>query len=410
MPDPAPSRPDIGRLLPLYLVIFVAFIGYAMMITLFAPMLMQDNGFLPPGTGVGARTALIGVLLGIYPAGQFLGAPVIGVLSDRFGRKPVLLVSLVASMLAYGVVALGMLARSIPVIALGCAIGGLSESNIAIVQSAIADVTAPAERGRLIAWTYSATSVAYIVGPILGGQLAAWTGWSVPFWITAALLGATAVFVMLRFRETHQAETGGRLEYLAGLRNLGSVLTDRPIRLFYLVNFLFYLSLFGYFRSILIYMTNEWHMPEQQSTLWYAYIGVMSLTASLLLVGPLSKRLGMQRLAVGSAVVSGLLMILVVFPRQPGWMVLTAGPCSLIGTLTLAACGTILANAVTTDREGRVMGNNQALQVGGEALGAALGGVLAAIVVPLPLVAFGLLMIGTGVVLSLRTARVAATA
>ncbi|MEF0944054.1 hypothetical protein, partial [Rhizobium sp. BR 362] len=64
---------DIKALLPLYLVTFIGFCGYSLMITLFIPMLMGDNGFLDPGTTAGQRSAVIGVLLAIYPLGQFLG-------------------------------------------------------------------------------------------------------------------------------------------------------------------------------------------------------------------------------------------------------------------------------------------------------------------------------------------------
>jgi uncharacterized membrane protein YfcA len=79
---------------------------------------------------------------------------------------------------------------------------------------------------------------------------------------------------------------------------------------------------------------------------------------------------------------------------------------TLIGTLAVAACPTVLSNAVSAERQGRVMGNNQALQVGAESLSAAIGGALAGILIPLPLVAFGILLIGAGLVLAFgRTSR-----
>jgi MFS family permease len=125
----------------------------------------------------------------------------------------------------------------------------------------------------------------------------------------------------------------------------------------------------------------------------------MSFVASLL-PGKLAPRLGLKPLAVHSAVLSGLITIAVVVPASQTWLWFTAGPVCLIGTLTLSACAAILANAVSADRQGRVMGNNQALQVGAEALSAMLGGALAAIVVPLPPIVFGVLLIGAGLLLA----------
>jgi hypothetical protein len=95
-------------------------------------------------------------------------------------------------------------------------------------------------------------------------------------------------------------------------------------------------------------------------------------------------------------------MISITFPAQLGSIWITAGLTTLIGTLALAACPTMLSNLVSSERQGRVMGNNQALQVGAESLSAAIGGALAAIVIPLPLVAFGILLIAVGLLLAVR--------
>ena len=81
------QKTDLHPLMPLYLVIFIGFIGYSMMVTLFVPMLMYDHAFFGGEVSRAAKTTTIGVLLALYPLGQFIGSPVIGALSDRFGRK-----------------------------------------------------------------------------------------------------------------------------------------------------------------------------------------------------------------------------------------------------------------------------------------------------------------------------------
>jgi MFS family permease len=96
---------DIRALLPVYLVIFVAFIGYAMMVNFFVPLLMHDHGFLPVTASKAQRTTSVGILLAIYPIGQFFGSPVLGALSDRYGRKPILLVSLAVAVACYAIIA-----------------------------------------------------------------------------------------------------------------------------------------------------------------------------------------------------------------------------------------------------------------------------------------------------------------
>src|SRR5580698_8023320 len=188
------------------------------MIATFTPMILRnDNGMLPANSSLTERSLVLGVLLAIYPLGQFLGSPVLGALSDRYGRKPVLTVSLCIAAAAYILISLCIELRSLALIAIGCLVGGLAESNIAIAQSAISDVAGPDERPRLFAWVYSCCSLGYIAGPVIGGELAVLLGWSAPFWLTAPLLGATLVWIGISFRETHPPEKDKRFDAFAAL-------------------------------------------------------------------------------------------------------------------------------------------------------------------------------------------------
>ncbi len=98
--DPAASA--FGSLLPLYVVIFFGFVGYSLMITIFTPMFLKpDSAMLSPDATTSYRTIVLGIILGLYPAGQFIGSPVLGALSDRYGRRPVLLISLAVTTACY---------------------------------------------------------------------------------------------------------------------------------------------------------------------------------------------------------------------------------------------------------------------------------------------------------------------
>jgi DHA1 family tetracycline resistance protein-like MFS transporter len=383
-------------LLPLYLLIFIGFCGYSLMITLFAPMLMGNNGFLPDGATVGQRSIVLGLLLAIYPLGQFVGSPILGALSDRYGRKPVLINSLVVTVFGYAVIALGIEWRSLVLLGMGCLIGGLAESNIAIAQSAISDMSSPDERPRLFAWTYSSSSLGYIAGPILGGQMAVHLGWSVPFWLIVPLLVTTLIWTWFRFAETHAADPQADFSMLAAITNLSSVFTDKSIRRLYLLNFLIYLALFGYFRMVLVYLVDRWDTGVDQTTLIYSGLALISAITSFFIMAPLSRRIGLNRLAITACIAAGAAMIAITVPSQIGSIWITGGLTTMMGTIALAACPTILSNAVSLERQGRVMGNNQALQVGAESLSAMIGGALAAFTIPLPLVAFGIFLIICG--------------
>jgi DHA1 family tetracycline resistance protein-like MFS transporter len=160
MTPATPEEADIRPLLPLYLVIVIAFLGYSMMVTLFVPMLMhRTSGFLPSSATTAQRTTALGVLIALYRLGQFFGSPVLGALSDRFGRKRVLLASLTVTTICYVFICLALEWQSLLLLVGSCLVCGLSEANITITQSAIADVSVPTERGRLFGYIWTMTSI-----------------------------------------------------------------------------------------------------------------------------------------------------------------------------------------------------------------------------------------------------------
>jgi hypothetical protein len=88
------------------------------------------------------------------------------------------------------------------------------------------------------------------------------------------------VWTRAEFKETHQPRPGAAVNYFRAFTSLLTVVTDRPIRRLYGVNFLLYLAVFGFYRAILMYMVDEWQMPVSRVTRYYAFLAVMSIVAS----------------------------------------------------------------------------------------------------------------------------------
>ncbi|MCH9716976.1 MAG: MFS transporter, partial [Gammaproteobacteria bacterium] len=191
------------EILPLYAVIFLGFVGYALTITLFIPMLMNTTfPLVPANTSVAARASLSGFLLAMYPLGQFFGSPVIGTLSDHFGRKKVLLLSLVACLFGFIGMGLSIHFHQLLLLFISSFITGLFESNMAISQSVIADrVDDTFQKTRLIGYAYSSCSLGWVVGASLGGIGGTALGYSAPFWITAVGVLCLMSWVSYSFKE-----------------------------------------------------------------------------------------------------------------------------------------------------------------------------------------------------------------
>lgn len=378
------------RLAPLYVVVFVGFLGYSLMITVFTPLILAgDSGMLAASASSAERTLVLGVLLSLYPLGQFLGSPVLGGLSDRFGRRPVLLLSLGATTVMYGVIAVSLVLESLPLLLAASFTAGLSEANVVIAQGAIADAAPRSERNRLFGYVYLSASLAYVVGPLLGGKLAEASGYDAPYWAVMALLAVVLLAVSLWFRETAPPGTArAKPGYMDAFTNLARVVTDRRLRPLYLVNFILYLALFGFFRVYPMYLVDEFGLGVGEVSEYVAYVAVPIVIANLWLVGALSRRYQPRTMAIGAALATAALMVSIVIPSSEVSLWFTLGPTALAVAICLPACAAMLSLAAGDEEQGRAMGNNQSMQVGAEAASGLAGGGLAAVIVKLPLLVF----------------------
>jgi MFS family permease len=398
------------RILPLYVVVFVGFLGYSLMIATFTPMILQnDNGMLAAGSSLTERSIVLGALLALYPLGQFLGSPILGALSDRHGRRPILIASLCTTTILYIGIAIALALQNLLLLMLACFLAGLSESNIVLAQSAIADTAPRADRNRLFGYIYLSASLAYVVGPLGGGQLAdhslvSWFSYATPYWVVTVLLAGTSVAVVGLFKETHQG-TGEKGHYLESFTNLARVITDGRLRPLYLVNFVLYLSIFGFFRVYPMYLVDEFHMGVGQVSEYVAFVAVPIVIANLWLVGALSRHARPRTMVLYSALAMGVLMAVIVIPRSTAALWFTLGSTALALAICLPSCAAMLSLAADDQEQGRAMGNNQSMQVGAESVSGLAGGALAAALITLPLLVFAGVAVAGGLMLGNLTRR-----
>src|SRR6185369_10555677 len=268
----------IKALLPLYTVIFIGFVGYSLMITVFTPLILYGHmGIIPSEMPPSHRPILLGVLVSLYPLGQFFGSPVAGALSDRFGRKPTLLVSLIITTACYALLAIALANGRLALLMAASLLAGLAEANIVIAQSAIADVATDQARNRLFGYIYLSVSLAYIAGPLIGGKLAdpslvPWFTYATPFWAVFGLLLVTFLWTALLFRETRAAPVGEPIRYAAAFTNLLNVFTDRRLRQLYAINFLLYLAIYGFFRCYPMYIVDQFRLDVSRMSELIAWL------------------------------------------------------------------------------------------------------------------------------------------
>lgn len=182
------------RLFIITLIIFVNVLGSGLILPLL-PFFAEN---------MGANAVVVGLFISTYPFFSILAGPPLGVLSDKYGRKPVLLISIVGSII--GFVLLGV-ATSLPLLFLSRVIDGVSAGNMSTAKAAIADITSREERVSKIGFTFAAESLGLILGPVLGGLFAGY-GFTVAAYIAAGISVVCLLLTLFFFDETktRQAE------------------------------------------------------------------------------------------------------------------------------------------------------------------------------------------------------------
>src|SRR6478672_7264037 len=200
---------------PIWIIIFTILID-TLGLGILGPILPQLLGnpnsphyLLGSNAAVGTGYITFGFLVAVYPIMQFFATPILGQLSDRYGRRPVLALSLAGTSLGYALFAVGIVIRSIPLLFVARALDGVTGGNLSVAQAAIADVTSPQDRTKNFGLIGAAFGVGFIVGPFLGGTLAdpsvvSWFNAATPFWFAAILAAVNTLSVLFQFGETNK--------------------------------------------------------------------------------------------------------------------------------------------------------------------------------------------------------------
>jgi DHA1 family tetracycline resistance protein-like MFS transporter len=249
---------------------------------------------------LGAGAVGVGLILTLYALAQFIFTPVLGTLSDRYGRRPVILASLVIEALA---LALSALAGSLAILFVARFMSGLGASNIGSAQAVVADVTPAERRARGMGLIGAAIGLGFVVGPALGGLVAP-LGPAVPFWVALLVALANALLVLRFLPETRRRETAcatgpfttrGMGGVLAGWR---WVLRNRAVGRLVVINLLFTVAFTAMEAVFPLFTQHSFGWKAIQNGYIFTYAGSVIVLMQGGLVGRLVKRWGERRLLI----------------------------------------------------------------------------------------------------------------
>jgi len=298
MPEQSSEKLDFKRILPILVIVFVDLLGLSIIIP-----------FIPYfATRFDATPIVIGILQATYPMMQFLGAPILGRLSDRFGRKPVLVVSQIGTLA--GFILLGF-ANTLALLFISRIIDGVSGANISTAQAAIADSTTEKTRTQGLGLTGAAFGAGFVVGPMIASVVLVVSNGSyqaVAF--TAAFFSLLSILLTtFWFHETHQADSPSirSLRSPFSFEKMIEALRRPAVGILLLIMFFYQVAFGGYEQLFSLFTLTQLGTTITETSILFAFAGVFIIIVQAGLIGRWSKQkgdrwlvlMGVSALAIG---------------------------------------------------------------------------------------------------------------
>lgn len=349
MNPPAAPPARKAALAFIFITVLIDVLAFGLIIPVL-PHLIQ--GFAGGSTTLAAYW--VGIFGTVFAAIQFVTAPVQGALSDRYGRRPVILLSCLGLGLDFILMAV---ANSLPLLFLGRVISGITSASFTTANAYVADVTEPAQRAKSFGLLGAAFGTGFILGPLLGGWLGG-IDLRLPFWFAAGLALLNFAYGWFVLPESLPlAQRASRFDW-SHANPFGSIrLLKRYPQVFGLAAVVFLANLAHYvYPSIFVLFADYQYGWGPREVSWVlAAVGVFSVLVNAVLVGKVVKWLG-ERRALLLGLTCGVVGFTIYGFAEVGWVFLIGLPISAIWALAAPATQALITRQVGADVQGRMQG------------------------------------------------------
>lgn len=373
-------------LFTVFITIFIDMLGIGVLIPVFPLLVTHGSEFciIPFGWTQEEAYIMSGWLLASYPLMQFIFSPILGQISDKIGRRKVLLVSILGTSIAYFYFGASILWQSIVGLFIARVLDGISGGNISTAQAVIADISKPEHRARNFGLIGVSIGVGFVFGPAIGGILSNPNIYSefnaaTPFWF-AGILGLINCFLIWRnLPETLATPSNKQLEYSRSLINisklfkLGNLTSIIPVMFLYNFGWTFFTSFWG------IVLVSKFGFNQLGVGIFFAYLGVMIILAQGGVVRRLSGKINEIIILKISLLMSALCLIsYYLVPGYAHYYLYLITPFLAIGAaLSKSFSSSLITRLAHKDELGVAMGVNSSANALAQAIPAVIAGYVA---------------------------------
>ncbi len=336
-----------AKLFPILGITFIDILGFSILIPIL-PYYVKHFG---------ASTILVGVLFAVFALCQFLAGPLWGNISDRIGRKRVLIISQIGATIGWAGLAF---APTLFWVFVARIIEGISGGNISVTQAYVADRVEPEERSRAFAFVGAAFSAGLVLGPVAGGLLLARFGYAMPFLLAAGLQVLTLIATIF-FLPEDVAEHGEKAES-SGFRDIVRSLGDVHVSPVLVQKLAYSLALYAWFAVFALVLAAVAGFGPTETSYFFAGFGAMSIVFQLGVVGRMVDRFGVRLTSNVGFAAACVYFVTVPFMHGAIALFLTQIIFAFALSVTNATLATLLTNAAPEHLRGTVLGAGSSLE------------------------------------------------
>lgn len=386
--------------------VFVDMIGFGILIPVI-PQLLANPGsefyLLRPGDSIAHGYILLGYLTAIFPFMQFLATPILGELSDSFGRKKILAISLFGTSISYILFAVGIVTKNIPLLFAARAFDGITGGNIAVAQAAIADVTEPQNRSRAFGLVGAAFGLGFILGPYIGGKLSdptivSWFDATTPFYFAAGLAFLNVISVLTIFPETLKEKRELVIKWNKAILNIVRAYGLGPMRAIFATQFLYQAGFSFFVTFFSVFLINRFGFGQGNIGDFFSWVGLWVVIAQAIVVRRALKVFNEKQILNVSILATSFLLLAFFLPKHVWQLLLITPFFATFNGLSFASSNGLVSRTAGAEIQGEILGINASVLALAQTIPPVLSGYIAASIKPeTPLIAASVVVFLSGV-------------
>jgi|GEM_PF-1393235 len=386
----------------LYFVVFNDGIGWGIVLTIFAPMLLNtDFPMISPEESTSHRLILIGMLFSVFGFAQFISAPLLGTISDRIGRRKVLIITLWLSAFSSALTAFAIYHFSLILLIISRLLAGLFSANLPIAQASIGDMSTPKTRGKNLAIIGIVSGTSWIIGPAIGGLLAfpkffPWFNFIFPMLFVFMLFVLNAILVMKYFHETNKY-TGNRAHGIKReIINLSICWHKKELRYPLLAFFIYVIGRLFFVQFYPPVLVEKFEFTQTHIGLYSGFLAMSFMFGSFIYMKFLSKKEQGGKAIFPAATIAGSFLVISTFYTLPQYYLLTFFFAGIGSAMFWIRIMTELSSVAGARKQGMIFGVEQSITSFCLFITPFVAGFMSAKSITLPLVISGLFILSAG--------------